>query len=176
MSTPPTLSCGVWPIYLYLLRRLSTRQCSHLLPSAVTAGAVAAERTCSWYAAPAIDRYLLPAGRLAAKPLAVAAVDRWDRQTGETDRHTTRQRQELFRKKSFPVFPESLFQETSMSRSQTSATVVTVASTSVSRHNFGLHLGLRHMLMTISLFRGSFSCPLYSLGWRRGVVVSGVRQ
>ena len=107
MSTPPTLSCGVWPIYLYLLRRLSTRQCSHLLPSAVTAGAVAAERTCSWYAAPAIDRYLLPAGRLAAKPLAVAAVDQWDIQTGETDRHrhTTRQRQELFRKKVSQFFP-----------------------------------------------------------------------
>jgi len=33
--------------------------------------------------APAIDRYLLPAGRAAANPpAAVAAVDRWDGQTG----------------------------------------------------------------------------------------------
>jgi len=48
-------------------------------------GAVAAERACSWYAAPtlaAVDRYLLPAGRSAANPPATAAaVERWDRQT-----------------------------------------------------------------------------------------------
>jgi len=43
----------------------------------------------------AIDRYLLPAGRRAAsKPAAVAAVDRWDRQTdGRTlDRYVTLRR------------------------------------------------------------------------------------
>jgi len=35
-------------------------------------------------ALPAIDQYLLPAVRLATNPLAaVAAVDRWDRQTDE---------------------------------------------------------------------------------------------
>jgi len=43
----------------------------------VTLPAFAAERACSWYAAPvpaAIDCYLLPAGRSAANPPAAAAA------------------------------------------------------------------------------------------------------
>jgi len=62
---------------LYLLRRLSTSCCPHLLLSA---------GTCST-APSAVDRYLTPAGRTAANPpAAVAAVDRCDRRTdGRTD-------------------------------------------------------------------------------------------
>jgi len=56
-----------------------------LLSAGACCGAIAAERTCSWYAAPvavAADRHLLPAERSAANPPAsAAAVDRWDRQT-----------------------------------------------------------------------------------------------
>ena len=44
-------------------------------------------RICCWALSPAIDRYLLSAGRSAANPQhAAAAVDRWNRQTdGQTD-------------------------------------------------------------------------------------------
>jgi len=54
--------------------------------------AVAAGRSCSWYAAPApaaVDRHLLPARRSAANPLVTAAaVDRRDRQTDARPLHT----------------------------------------------------------------------------------------
>ena len=73
---------------LSLFRRLSTWRCPHFLQSA---GA------CSMAPA-AIDRYLLPAGRWAANPM--AAVDRRDRQTdGRTsDRYTEREKLRMLKK------------------------------------------------------------------------------
>ena len=64
-----------------LVPQLSTSHCPHLLLSAVL------RRRCCWASAPAIDRYLLPAGCSAANPLhATAALGQLDRQM---DRHLT---------------------------------------------------------------------------------------
>ena len=61
---------------VFSLRQLSTRRYPHLLLSASACSTAPITQRA------AIDRFLLPAGQLAANtPPAVAAVDRWDRQT-----------------------------------------------------------------------------------------------
>jgi len=63
---------------VFSLRQLSTRRYPHLLLSDSASACSTAPIT----QRAAIDRFLLPAGQLAANPPpAVAAVDRWDRQT-----------------------------------------------------------------------------------------------
>ena len=72
-----------------LIPQLSAWHCPHLLLSAVL------RRRCCWAPEPAIDRYLLSAGRSAANPPhAAAAVDRWAGR--RTDRWTDGQTPDPF--------------------------------------------------------------------------------
>ena len=65
---------------VFSLRQLSTRRYPHLLLSASASASACSTAPITQRAA--IDRFLLPAWQLAANPPpAVAAVDRWDRQT-----------------------------------------------------------------------------------------------
>ena len=65
------------PPLLSLIRQFSTWRCPRLLLRCLQRGSRITTRPSA-----AIDRYLLPAGRLAAnQPADVAAVNRWDRQT-----------------------------------------------------------------------------------------------
>jgi len=100
------IPCGMWvPVAVwqpcellytcYLLTYLLTALVDAVMKSVFWVSILGpqhnATRICCWAPAPAaIDRYVLPAGHLAANSLvAVAAVDRWDRQTdGQTDGRT----------------------------------------------------------------------------------------